>query len=246
MIVDLKGKSALVTGGASGIGRATVELMAELGARILVCDRDLAGAQKVAAAFGDAVAFEADVSSPEDCDAMVQAAVDAFGRLDVAVNNAGVSPQRALLHEVTTEDYRRVMGINCDGMFYGMRAEVRAMLGTGGGAIVNTTSVSAITAPSTMTAYVAAKHAALGLTRACAMDYARSGIRANAVGPAFTITGMTTVPPEQREAFALEASAIGRAAQPGEVATLICFLASDAASFCTGGWYPVDGGETAH
>jgi len=203
-------------------------------------------AASVAADIGpSARSFEVDVSDPSACERMVAAAVEAFGRLDVAINNARVAPRGALLHEMPLEEYHRVMSINCDGVFYCMRAEIPAMLKSGGGAIVNTASASSMLAIKKIAQYTTSKHGALGLTRSAAADYADRGIRVNCVGPGFTETGMTTVAPDQRQAFAESIHMIPRPGRPEEVAELICFLASDAASFCTGGWYPVDAGYTA-
>jgi NAD(P)-dependent dehydrogenase (short-subunit alcohol dehydrogenase family) len=235
-----------VTGAASGMGQATAVLLAERGAQVLVCDKNGAGAASVAAEIGAAAqAFEVDVSDPAACEEMVAAAVQAFGRLDVAVNNAGVAPRRILLHEMPLEEYQRVMTINCDGVFYCMRAEIPEMLKSGGGAIVNTASASSVAAQKGIAQYTTSKHAVRGLTRSAAADYADRGIRVNCVGPGFTETGMTTVAPDQRQAFAESLHMIPRPGRPEEIAEVICFLASEAASFCTAGWYPVDAGYTA-
>jgi len=243
---SFEGKTALVTGAASGMGRSTARLLAQRGARVLVCDIVEDGAAAVAAEIGDAArSFAVDVSDPAACEAMVDAAVDAFGRLDVAVNNAGTKPQFAPLHEMSVDEYRRVMSVNCDSLFYCMRAQIKQMLEQGGGAIVNTASSSSIKPMPGIAQYTAAKHGALGLTRNAAAEYGDRNIRVNCVCPGFTETGMTTMAEEDRQPFAASIHMIPRMGQPEEIAEVICFLASDAASFCTGGWYAVDAGQTA-
>ena len=243
---SLGGKIALVTGGGSGIGAACARALAEEGAGVLVVDYDAEAAAAIAAEVGGS-AFAADVTDPDACTAMVAAAVDAFGRLDVAVNNAGVGPARLVrTAEIDIDDWRRVLATNLDGVFYSMRAEIPALLQTGGGSIVNMSSALAVVASVGTAAYVASKHGVLGLTRAAAIEYGRDGIRVNAVGPGTTETPLTRDALARDSERMLERYPLGRVAVPEDIAPLVVFLASDASAFCTGGWYAVDGGWTAH
>lgn len=241
----MAGKVALVTGGGSGIGAACARALAEEGARVLVVDYDAEAAAAIAAEVGGP-AFAADVTDPGACTAMVAAALDAFGRLDVAVNNAGVGPAGLIpTADISVDDWRRVLATNLDGVFYSMRAEIPVLLRAGGGSIVNMSSAIAVVGRAGAAAYAASKHGVLGLTRTAAIEYGRDGIRVNAVGPGTTETPLT------REAIASEPEKIvarvplGRVAVPEDIAPLVVFLASDASAFCTGGWYAVDGGWTA-
>jgi NAD(P)-dependent dehydrogenase (short-subunit alcohol dehydrogenase family) len=245
---SLAGKVALVTGGGSGIGAACVRALAAEGARVLVADYDDEAAAAIAAEVGtSAHAVAADVTDPHACASMVAAAVDAFGRLDVAVNNAGVGPaQLVRTAEIDIDDWRRVLATNLDGVFYSMRAEIPALLQTGGGSIVNMSSALAVVASVGTAAYVASKHGVLGLTRAGAIEYGREGIRVNAVGPGTTETPLTRGALARDSERMLERYPLGRFAVPEDIAPLVVFLASDASAFCTGGWYAVDGGWTAH
>jgi NAD(P)-dependent dehydrogenase (short-subunit alcohol dehydrogenase family) len=245
---SLAGKATLVTGGGSGIGAECVRALSAAAAQVLVVDHDGEAAAAVAAEIGEpaARAFAADVTDPDACVAMVSAAVETFGRLDVAVNNAGVAPAGFLrLAEVEIDDWRRVLATNLDGVFYSMRAEIPALVDDGGGSIVNMSSIYGVVARAGVAAYTASKHGVLGLTRTAAIEYGRDGVRVNAVGPATTETPLTRdVIERQREALVARLL-IGRVATPADIAPLVVFLASDAAAFCTGGWYPVDGGWTA-
>ena len=243
------GRSVLVTGAASGIGRAAAIAFAAEGGRVLLVDRDGDGAEAAAEAIrqdgGEADAFQADIADPLQCEAMVARAVERYGALHVAFNNAGVpSAIGADFEAFALEEWRRVMAVNLDGVFLSMRAEVPALKAAGGGAIVNTASVASLVAAPGMAAYVASKHGLAGLTKAAALDLIRHGIRVNAVCPGLTDTAMlagATATPEVRRALEAQAP-IGRIAQPEEVARAALFLASDEASYMVGALVSVDGG----
>jgi NAD(P)-dependent dehydrogenase (short-subunit alcohol dehydrogenase family) len=243
---DLDQKIALVTGAGAGIGEACARRLAAGGARVAIVDRDLPAAGRVAGELDGAVAIDADVSDPMAVDAMVAAVVEAFGRLDIAINNAGIGGLRAPIAEQTPESWREVLSVNLDGVFYCIRAELPAMLRGGGGAIVNIASVLSVTGFEGSAHYVAAKHGVLGLTQNAALEYATQGIRVNAVAPGFIATPLL-----KSSMNADEAAAIGalhpqnRLGEPEEVAELVAWLASDAASFVNGSIYPVDGAYLA-
>jgi NAD(P)-dependent dehydrogenase (short-subunit alcohol dehydrogenase family) len=224
------------------MGEASARMLAGRGARVLVADLDREGAERVAAEIGG-IAHTVDVSDPAACEGMVAAAVAAFGRLDLAVNNAGISTMPVPLAEIPLERYRRMLGTHLDGVFFSLRAEIPAMLEGGGGAIVNTGSVMSVLGLYGMSDYVAAKHGILGLTRTAAVEYSGQGIRINCVGPGVMETPMTLAraTPETLQRAA-SVHPIPRPGTADEMAELTCFLLSDHASFCTGGWYPVDGG----
>jgi NAD(P)-dependent dehydrogenase (short-subunit alcohol dehydrogenase family) len=243
---SVDGKVALVTGGGSGIGAECVRTLAAEGAQVLVVDVNEQAAAEVAAEVGEARAFAADVTDPAACVATISAALDAFGRLDVAVNNAGIGPAALVpTAEVAVEDWRRVLATNLDGVFYCMRAEIPALLQTGGGSIVNMASIHGVVGRVGAAAYTASKHGVVGLTRSAALEYGSHGIRVNAVGPASTETPLTREALERDRERIVENIPLGRVGVPADIAPLVVFLASDAARFCTGGWYAVDGGWTA-
>ncbi len=177
---------------------------------------------------------------------MVGSAMQAFGRLDIAINNAGIgNPNHAKLADIAEEDWRRLIGINLDGVYLSMKAEIPAMLQAGGGAIVNMASVMAMVATPGAAAYIAAKHAVVGLTKAAALDYAQSFIRINAVGPAYVDTPLLANRTQEQRAELVARHPVGRLASAEDVAELVCFLAAPAAGFLTGAYYPVDGGYLA-
>jgi NAD(P)-dependent dehydrogenase (short-subunit alcohol dehydrogenase family) len=250
MSADLDGKVILVTGAGSGIGEACAKRIAAGGARVAVVDRDKAAADRVAdeisASGAEAVAVVADVAEEDSVAAMVKAVVDRFGHLDGAVNNAGVSGAFSTVADYSLEDWRHVMRVNLDGVFLCVREEIRAMRGNGGGAIVNMASVLAAAAFPEQAAYVTSKHALIGLTRTAALDHAGDGIRINALGPAFILTPLSekTMDPELIAAMAPQ-HALGRWGRPEEVAEMTAWLLSDASSFATGTYYPLDGGYLA-
>ncbi len=240
---DFEGRTAVVTGAASGIGTACARLLAARGASVLVADLDADGAQSVAGEIGGpARAFHCDVTDPASTEAMVQAAVDAFGRLDVAVNCAGIGGDNALLADYPLETWRRVLAVNLDGVFYCMRAEIPRMIEGGGGSIVNIASIASTVALRTIAPYIASKHGVLGLTRAAALEYADQGIRVNAVGPGFVDTPLIAHIPEEDLVGIRALHPLGRLGRVEEIAELVAFLASDRASFSTGGYFTADGG----
>lgn len=244
---------ALVTGAGSGIGRAVALRLARDGARVACADVDEKAATRVADeildAKGAAVAVAADVSLDADARRMVARAVDEWGRLDVAVNNAGVEGAQASVHEYPEAEWDRVIAVNLKGVWLGMRHEIPAMLANGGGAVVNVASVLGLVGFPGASAYAAAKHGVIGLTKSAALEYAKHGVRVNAVCPGFVETPMVTRVVDAREGLRpriVGTHPIGRFGKPEEVADAIAFLASDAAAFVTGAALPVDGGVTAH
>jgi NAD(P)-dependent dehydrogenase (short-subunit alcohol dehydrogenase family) len=243
---DYAGKVALVTGGGSGIGAACALLLAERGARVLVVGLDKIATQLVADEIGDgARAFSADVTRPDDCKAMVAEAVRIFGRLDIAVNSAGIPGPRSRTADYPLDGWAEVIAVNLSGVFYCMQAEIAMMLSCGGGAIVNVGSVLSGLGYDSAVAYVSAKHGVLGLTKTAAIEYARHGIRINSVGSGFSYTrAMTTATPKVIKAMT-ERQPLGRLADASEIAELVAFLASEKASNITGSHHLADGGYSA-
>jgi len=247
----LQGKVAVVTGGASGIGRATALRMAEEGARVLVADLDGAGAGRVAEtirqAGGEALSQPCDVADDAEVAAMVRAARDIWGRLDCAFNNAGVAPSEALpLAEIPPGEWARVLGVNLTGVFLCLHHEIPAMAAGGGGAIVNTASIAGRIGLPRAGAYVAAKHGVIGLTRSAALDHAAQGIRVNAICPGYVETPLAARGIERRREAILARVPLGRIGTVEEIAEAVVWLLSDRASFITGEALAADGGHTAN
>jgi NAD(P)-dependent dehydrogenase (short-subunit alcohol dehydrogenase family) len=246
----LKGRVAIVTGAGSGIGREIALKLAAAQAKVIVSDVDQKGgsetARAIAAAGGSASFFTADVASPTDNEALVAEAVQRFGGLHIAVNNAGVGGPSASVGEYPIDGWDKVIAINLSGVFYGMRHQLPAIVSAGGGAIVNIASILGQVGFPSSAAYVAAKHGVVGLTRNAAIEYATKGVRVNSVGPAFIKTPMIE---KSLDTAAIQALVglhpIGRLGEAAEVAELVLWLCSDKASYVTGSYYPVDGGYLA-
>lgn len=250
-MAEFQDKVVIVTGGASGIGLACAEAFAERGASVVISDVDDAkgeAAQKQLAASGAKVSYRrCDVGDPQAVEALVAHAVDTFGQLNVMVNNAGIGGAQAPTAEYPLEAWQKVIDVNLSGVFYGTRYAIPKLLEAGGGAIVNIASILGAVGFANAVAYVAAKHAVVGLTRTVALEYSAKGIRINAVGPAFIRTPLLAALEEQPEVMQalINAHPIGRLGEPREVAELVVWLASERAAFCSGGYYPVDGGYLA-
>ena len=252
-MADMTNKAALVTGAAHGIGRASAIALAQAGANVCVADIDDSAGESVAdeivAAGGQAFYQHCDVRSPDDAQAMVAATVNKYGRLDAAVNNAGIAGSfDHRLHEADDDMFDLVLAVNLRGVWNCLKAELDVMLSQGGGAIVNMASVAGLIGAPKAAAYTASKHAVVGITKSAALDYAKSGIRVNAVCPAYTDTRMAqmAVAADPRmQSIMRRAIPMGRLGTAEEIANAVAWLCSDESSFVTGHALALDGGLVA-
>lgn len=247
MTTFLSGSVAIVTGGASGIGAACAKTLAQAGVHTVIADRSLDAAYALCRELrGTACAVEVDVSDETSCRKMVDFTIEKFGRLDIAVNNAGLgNPDKSRIAELSFERWRQLMNVNLDGVFLSMKAEIPAMMKAGSGSIVNIASVMGTVAVAGACAYVASKHGVVGLTKAAALDYAQDGIRVNSVGPGYVDTPMLSNRTEAQRSEIAARHPIGRIATPKEIAAVVAFLASPESAFVTGSYYTVDGGYSS-
>ena len=247
-----EGKVALVTGAGSGIGRATALVFAREGAKVVVSDIVVEGGeetvQQIKAAGGEAIFVKADVSQAADVEALITQTVETYGRLDCAFNNAGIEGGVKPTIDCTEEEFGRTIAVNLTGVWLCMKYEIQQMLSQGGGAIVNTASVAGLVGFPGLPDYVASKHGVLGLTKTAALEYAKSGIRVNAVCPGVIQTPMVERGAQLSPGFdelAVSMEPVGRFGQPAEIGEAVVWLCSEAASFVTGHPMTVDGGLVA-
>jgi 3-oxoacyl-[acyl-carrier protein] reductase len=243
----LEGRTALVTGAARGIGLAITERLVAEGARVLIADFDGAATRDAAARFGDSVgALVADVSRPEHAERVVDEPIRRWGRLDVVVNNAGITGRSFPIHELTDEDWNRVIAADLTSVFLVCRAAVRRMLDAGGGRIVNIASIAGKEGNPTLVPYSAAKAGVIGLTKALAKEVATRNIFVNAVAPAVIATDLLKQMEPSTVDLLVSKIPMGRVGRPEEVAALVAWLASDECSFSTGAVYDLSGGRATY
>jgi NAD(P)-dependent dehydrogenase (short-subunit alcohol dehydrogenase family) len=253
-LLDFTDKVVLITGAAQGFGKLLAEQLAERGARLVIGDirQDAvqAVAEQITAAGGEAVSLACDVSKEVDCKAMVDAAVSNYGQLDIAVNNAGIAGEMKYVVDFTEDEMDRQFAVNTKGVFFGMQNQVRQMRKTGGGAILNVSSMAGIGAAPKSATYSAAKHAVIGLTKTAAFEYAADNIRVNAICPYFTLTEMLTSAAEAGgiddvDAFLGRGTPMRRVGRPEEIVNVMLMMISPGNTFMNGQAIAVDGGSSA-
>jgi len=245
----MKNKTVIITGAASGIGKATAELFANHGANVIISDiqerEGLDVAKAINTAGGKASFFKTDVSKPQEMEALVDFAIKTYGKLDVAVNNAGIGGELNPITEMSIEGWQKVIAINLSSLFYGMKYQIKAMLANGGGSIVNVSSILGAVGFAGSAGYSAAKHGVIGLTQTAALEYAAQNIRINAVGPGFIDTPLLSALDDEMKQQIIALHPIGRLGKSEEIAEIILWLSSDKASFVNGSYHPIDGGYLA-
>lgn len=246
---NLKNKVCFVTGAGSGIGKAIALMYAEQGAKVVVSDindeHGQAVVKEIENAGGTAMYVKANTAHAEEVEALVAKTVEKYGRLDIACNNAGISGTQSPGAELSIADWKNIIDINLNGVFYGCKYATEQMLKNGGGAIVNIGSIHSITAVPNAVGYATSKHAVLGLTRNFGIEYASKNIRVNAVGPGYIDTPLLSNLPEEAHQMLISKHPIGRLGTAEEVARLVLFLSLDSSTFINGGYYAIDGGYTA-
>lgn len=248
---NLNGKTAIVTGAASGIGEATALLFAEHGCNVVISDVNEDKGNTLAAQIkqnGKAIFIKADVSQPADCENLIKKTVEAFGSVDIAFNNAGIGGESNPVAEMSVDGWNKIIAVNLNSVFYCMKYEIQQMQKQGKGAIVNNSSILGMVGFANSAGYVAAKHGVIGLTQNAALEYSAKGIRINAVGPGFINTPLLDkggLNEDVKQSVLVPLHPAGRLGEPKEVAELVVWLSSDKASFVTGSYYAVDGGYLA-
>ncbi|MBK7427176.1 MAG: SDR family oxidoreductase [Saprospiraceae bacterium] len=245
----MENKTVIITGAASGIGKATAVLFAKQGASIVISDihedEGRATTENIVASGGKATFFKTDVTRPEDLESLINFTLKKYNRLDIAVNNAGISGELNTIADMSIEGWQKVIAVNLNSIFYGMKFQIPAMLKSGGGSIVNISSILGAVGFAGSAAYTAAKHGVIGLTQTAALEYSSQNIRVNSVGPGFIDTPLLNVLDVEMKNQLASLHPIGRLGQSEEVAELIYWLSCDKSSFVTGSYYPIDGGYLA-